>query len=84
VGGALTNSGELGIGNSFLTSSDGVTARALDNTNGTIVLLGGVNSDAASQAKVDIEGSASLGASPGVLTGNVALSGDSLIEFGSG
>jgi hypothetical protein len=84
VGGALTNSGELVIGNSFLTSSDGVTARALDNTNGTIVLLGGVNSDAASQAKVDIEGSASLGASPGVLTGNVALSGDSLIEFGSG
>jgi hypothetical protein len=84
VGGALTNSGELVIGNSFLTSSDGVTARALDNTNGTIVLLGGVNSDAASQAKVDIEGSASLGASPGVLTGNVVLTGDSLIEFGSG
>ncbi len=39
IGGALTNSDELGIGNATLSASDKVTAAALDNT-GKIQLTG--------------------------------------------
>ncbi len=79
VGGTLTNSRELGIGNATLSASDKVTAASLDNT-GKIQLTG----SAANQALLDVTaGSAGFGAA-GVLSGNVDLSGDSAIEFASG
>jgi hypothetical protein len=78
IGGALTNSGYLRIGNATLSASDKVTATSLDNT-GAIELIG---SDA-NQALLDVSGSAGFGTA-GVLSGNVRLVGDSAIEFASG
>jgi len=78
IGGALTNNGTLGIGNTALSASDEVAAASLDNT-GKIQLTG----DFADQALLDVTGSAGFGTA-GVLSGNVDLSGDSAIEFASG
>ena len=79
VGGTLTNSRELGIGNAALSASDEVTAASLDNT-GKIQLTG----SSANQALLDVtSGSAGFGTA-GVLSGNVDLSGDSAVEFKSG
>ena len=79
LAGALTNSGSLAIGNATLSASDEVTAASLDNT-GSIQLTG----SSANQALLDVTaGSAGFGAA-GVLSGNVALLGDSAIEFASG
>ena len=49
LAGALTNSGELGIGNATLSASDKVTATSLDNT-GSIQLTG----SSANQALLDV------------------------------
>jgi hypothetical protein len=77
--GALTNGGNLRIGNTALSAPDTVTASSLDNT-GSIVLTG----SGANQALLDvIPGSAGFGTA-GVLSGNVQLAGDSAIEFESG
>jgi hypothetical protein len=78
LAGALTNSGDLVIGNATLSASDEVTAASLDNT-GSINLTG----SSANQALLDVTGSAGFG-SAGVLSGNVGLEGDSAIEFASG
>jgi hypothetical protein len=78
IGGTLTNSGSLSIGNASLSASDEVTAAALDNA-GLIRLLG----SSANQALLDVAGSAGFGA-VGVLSGHVRLYGDSAIEFASG
>ena len=78
LAGALTNSGSLTIGNATLSAADEVTAAALDNT-GSILL----NGSGANQALLDVTGGAGFGAA-GVLSGDVQLSGDSAIEFGSG
>jgi fibronectin-binding autotransporter adhesin len=78
VGGALTNSGDLSIGNSALSASDKVTAASLDNTGGISLTGSGAN-----QALLDVTGSAGFGAA-GVLSGNVRLADDSAIEFASG
>jgi hypothetical protein len=78
LAGALTNSGSLRVGNPTLSASDNVTATALDNT-GSINLIG----SSANQALLDVTGSAGFGTA-GVLSGNIGLSGDSAIEFGSG
>jgi hypothetical protein len=78
IGGTLTNSGDLVIGNTTLSASDEVTAAALDNT-GRIYLIG----SAADQALLDVAGSAGFGTA-GVLSGYARLSGDSAIEFESG
>jgi hypothetical protein len=78
IGQALTNSGDLIIGNRGLSASDEVTAAALDNT-GKIQLTG----SRAHQALLDVSGSAGFGTA-GVLSGHVQLSGDSAIEFVSG
>ncbi len=79
LAGALTNSRELGIGNTALSASDKVTAASLDNT-GSISLTG----SSADQALLDVTaGSAGFGAA-GVLSGDVRLAGDSAIEFASG
>ena len=78
IGGTLTNSGSLRIGNATLSAPDKVTAASLDNT-GEIRLLG----SSANQALLDVTGSAGFGTA-GVLSGNVRLAGDSAIEFASG
>ena len=82
VAGALTNSGDLGIGvliNTHLSGSDKVAAASLDNM-GSIDLGG----SRAGQALLDVTaGNAGFGTA-GVLSGNVDLSGDSAIEFAGG
>ena len=79
IGGALTNSHRLTIGNATLSAPDEVTAAALNNT-GSIVL----HDSSANQALLDVTaGSAGFGTA-GVLSGYVRLVGDSAIEFASG
>jgi hypothetical protein len=78
IGGTLTNSGSLRVGNTTLSASDEVTAAAVDNT-GKIFLTG----SSANQALLDVSGSAGFGTA-GVLSGYVRLYGDSAIEFASG
>jgi hypothetical protein len=78
VGGALTNSGDLTIGNTALSASDKAAASSLDNT-GSINLTG----SGANQALLTVSGSAGFGTA-GVLSGDVQLAGDSAIEFASG
>jgi hypothetical protein len=78
LAGALTNSGDLSIGNPTLSASDKVRASSLDNM-GLISL----NGSGANQALLDVTGSAGFGTA-GVLSGGVALTGDSAIEFKSG
>jgi len=78
IGGTLTDSGYLSIGNATLSAPDEVTAAALDNT-GRIYLMG----SSADQALLDVAGSAGFGTA-GVLSGYVRLDGDSGIEFASG
>jgi hypothetical protein len=78
LAGALTNSHDLVIGNAKLSASDEVTAASLDNT-GSIYLTG----SSANQALLDVTDSAGFGTAE-VLSGNVALAGDSAIEFASG
>jgi hypothetical protein len=78
IGGTLTNSNHLHIGNATLSASDKVKAAALDNT-GKIYLTG----SSANQALLDVSGSAGFGTA-GVLSGDVRLVGDSAIEFPSG
>ncbi len=78
IGGTLTNSHALRIGNATLSAPDTVTAASLDNT-GSIFLTG----SSADQALLDVAGSAGFG-SAGVLSGHVRLTRDSAIEFASG
>jgi hypothetical protein len=80
IGGALTNSGYLLIGNTTggLSASSTVTAASLNNT-GSILL-----DSFGAPALLDVTaGSAGFGAA-GVLSGSVKLVGDSAIEFKSG
>jgi hypothetical protein len=78
IGGTLTNSHRLTIGNATLSAPDEVTAAALDNK-GSIYLTG----SSANQALLDVSGSAGFGTAE-VLSGYVRLVGDSAIEFASG
>jgi hypothetical protein len=78
IGGTLTTSNHLVIGNKTLSASDEVTAAALDNT-GKIYLTG----SGANQALLDVSGAAGFGTG-GILSGYVRLAGDSAIEFQSG
>jgi hypothetical protein len=74
IGGTLTNSGYLYIANTRFSASDIVMAASLDNT-GVINLTG----SGANQV-LDVTGSAGFGTA-GVLTGDVQLAGESVIEF---
>jgi hypothetical protein len=78
LAGALSNTGDLVIGNATLSAPDEAAASSLDNT-GSINLTG----SGANQALLDMTGSAGFGTAE-VLSGNVALAGDSAIEFASG
>lgn len=84
IGGLLTNSGEMSIGNASLSASDSVTAATLNNVNGEIDLIGSSGPAPRRQASLDIAGPASTGAGPGVLTGSFSVAGDALLEFGRG
>ena len=56
IGGTLTNSGSLHIGNATLSASDKVTAASLDST-GSIYLTG----SSTNQALLDVSGAADFG-----------------------
>jgi hypothetical protein len=79
IGGTLTNSHHLAIGNTALSASDEVTAASLDNT-ASIALLG----SGSNQALLDVTGASAGFGTAGVLTGHVRLVDDSAIEFASG
>ena len=84
LSGALTNSGMLEIGpnGGSTPGNDVVNAASLDDTGGTIDLSGASSTQ---YAALNITGDgASLGTTPGLLSGNVSLSGYSLITFASG
>jgi len=81
IGGTLTNSRILYLGNSYLSASTEVSAAALDITGK--IRMGGSAFNQTDQALLDITASAGFGTA-GVLSGNVQLSGDSAIEFASG
>ena len=74
IGGTLTNSGFVEIGNTAITKATTATAKGLANT-GTIDLTGG----AAIRATLD-----STAAAPATWTGSAFLSGDAVLEFASG
>src|SRR5262249_15967695 len=81
IGGALTNSNELLIGNTRLSASDKVTGASLKHTRSdSYIQLEGFSGN---QAVLDVTGSAGFGAA-GVLSGYVLLAGDSAIEFKGG
>jgi hypothetical protein len=80
VGGKLTNSGTVSIGGTALTAADTVSANALQNA-GSIEIVG--NAAAGKVATLNIAAPAGFGTT-GVLTGNVGLTGDALVEFASG
>ncbi len=86
IGGRLTNSGLLQIGNDSLSAASTVEAARIVNfdpaTNsryGTIDLTGSTTA----QATLDVGSAAGFGAA-GVLYGDVSLSGDALTEFKGG
>ena len=74
IGGTLTNNGTLVIGGTGLEKATTVKAAALTNT-GTIYL----NEGSLATATLNI-----TGAAPTTLNGTYQLSGDALLEFGSG
>ncbi len=78
IGGALTSSNFVGIGNLSLSAPTLVTANALVDT-GTIDIYG----SSSNQAALDVNAPAGFGVS-GVLTGVLSLVGDALLEFSSG
>lgn len=79
LGGAISNSGTLWIGNTSLSASSKVTTTALDNTN-TIELYGA----GSNKALLDVTGGSAGFGVGGVLTGYVSLTGNAAIEFVSG
>ena len=74
IGGALTNNGYLYIGNTSLAKATTVKAASLAGT-GTLYM----NEGAVATATLDI-----TGAAPTTLNGIYQLSGNALLEFGSG
>ena len=80
VGGTLTNSGNVQIGssNDSLSANTTVTANAVNNT-GTINLYG----NGTNHAALKVSGAAGFGTA-GVISGQVNLQDNSLVQFGSG
>src|SRR5580704_661363 len=78
LGGTLTNSGAVSIGNTGLSAAATVTATGLDNS-GTLVVQGNAASGATNLATLDI-----TVAAPTTWTGAARVSGDALLEFKSG
>ena len=74
VGGTLTNSNNVQVGNGGQTVNDTLTAAGLDNT-GTVTLNGNV----ANQASLIVNAAA-----PSVATGTVNLLGDALLQYTGG
>ncbi len=78
--GTLINMGFLGIGNGALTAPDTVMVGGLVNSD-QIVITGNTNTGDA--ATLDVGSTAGID-EPGVLNGNINLSGDALLEFAGG
>ncbi len=78
LGGVLTNSGALDIGNTGLSASTTVKATTLVNT-GALVIQGNAASGTTSKASLILSGAA-----PSTLTGSVRVGGDATLQFGSG
>lgn len=78
IGGTLTNTGSVVIGNSSLSASSTLTVSGLTNL-GTINLWGNESSQTTEQATFDDKGAA-----PTTWTGKVYIHGDLLFEFASG
>ena len=74
VGGTLTNSNDVEVGNGGQTVSDTITAAGLNNT-GTVSLTG----NGTSQASLIVNAAA-----PGASTGIVNLSGNALLQYSGG
>src|SRR5262249_47788950 len=77
IGGVLTNSGDIFIGDGAMTAADTVTAAGLNNLpaqNAVISLNGGP-----AQALLNI-----LAAAPTTLTGQFNLAGNALLQFAGG
>jgi hypothetical protein len=81
IGGTLTNSGSLQIGNVTLSAASTVRTAKIVNSNvsGFISIIG----SRTALASLDVSSAAGFGA-VGLLTGQVHVSGDALVEFGSG
>jgi hypothetical protein len=80
VGGALTDNGIVGIGNSGITQAVVAFAKLLTN-DGELTIGGGAS--ATTKAELDVAGAAGTGAA-GVLSGTITLSGFSALRFASG
>jgi hypothetical protein len=80
IGGRLTNSGAINIGNTGITASTTVTAASLANASaGSIDLQGNASSGTTDQATLDITGTNSA-----VVAGSVRVLGDADLELASG
>jgi hypothetical protein len=78
VGGALTNSGTVDLGNGGLSAADKLSTTALANT-GVINIVG----NASTQALFSVSAAAGTGTA-GEITGQVNLAGDASLTFASG
>ena len=80
IGGRLTNSGAINIGNTSIAASTKVTAAGLQNTSaGTLVLQGNAGAGATDQATLDISGTSSA-----VVSGSLRVLGDADLELATG
>ncbi len=80
IGGTVFNGGLVAIGNTDLSAATTLSAAAIDNSFGSLLIVGGTDY----QAKVSLDSAAGLCAVAGELDGDVALSGDALLEFATG
>lgn len=74
IAGALSNTGDVVIGNTHLTQGTKITAGGLDHLGGGIFINGG-----AGEAALVVDGPA-----PALLEADLFLSGNALLQFGSG
>ena len=80
IAGAFTNSGTADIGNGSLIAPTEVTAASLDDSaTGVINLAGNWTSGTTERTTLDI-----AGAAPTTWSGTLNVTGDALLEFGSG
>ena len=85
IRGALTNAGKIRIGpdNNTLSSADAVQADSVDNEGGAIDVFGNLGAPVPLAAELVVSGAAGFGVA-NTLEGRIDLSGDALIQFGSG
>src|SRR5262249_26874256 len=84
IGGTLTNTGEIRVGNTTLSSSTTLSVQALDNEGGSLFIKGNTADGSTNQATVSVASDAGLCTTPGLLSGDVELVGNALLEFTGG